>query len=152
ETLLGTRALFDPTPQVIKAGRPHLYNTHMTSGLGQAACGSCHVDSRFDRLAGDLGSPPDSMKVISNGFNFGPTPPSVTNNFHPMKGPMVTQTLQDIITHEPFHWRGDRDGLEQFDATFTNLQAAASGLTTNEMQEFKNFLATIRFAPNPFRN
>src|ERR1051326_2021557 len=91
------------------------------------------------------------MKAIGTTFNFGPFPPSMTNNFHPMKGPMVTQTLQDIITHEPFHWRGDRDGIEQFDGTFTNLQGAGTSLSTSEMQELKDFLATIRFAPNPFR-
>jgi len=89
--------------------------------------------------------------VIGNSVNFGNFPPAKTNHFYPMKGPMVTQTFQDIIGHEPFHWRGDRAGLEQFDATFTNLQAAASGLTTNEMNEFRDFLATVRFAPNPYR-
>ncbi len=153
KTVLNTRPLFDPTPQAIKAGRPHLYNTHQTSGLGQVACGSCHVDTRFDRLAWDLGDQLEEVKVIGTNINFGAIPPAPgpTNNFHPMKGPMTTQTLQDIITHEPFHWRGDRDGLEQFDGTFTNLQGAVSGLTTNEMQEFKNFLASVRFAPNPFR-
>ena len=31
-----------------------------------------------------------------------------------MKGPMTTQTMIDIIGHEPHHWRGDRDGLEEF--------------------------------------
>ncbi|MEY2429652.1 MAG: hypothetical protein QOJ40_2537 [Verrucomicrobiota bacterium] len=151
ESVVDTLPLFDPTPQVIKAGRPHLYNTHDTSGLGQAACGSCHVDSRFDRLAWDLGDQTDVMKVITSSVNFGNFPPAATNNFHPMKGPMVTQTLQDIIGHEPFHWRGDRDNIEQFDGTFTNLQGAATGLATNEMQDFKSFLATVRFAPNPFR-
>jgi len=151
QAVVDTLAFFDPTPTVIKLGRPHLYNTHQTSGLGQAACGSCHVDSRFDRLAWDLGSPPDIVKVINTTFNF-VTAPDTTNSFHPMKGPMVTLTLQDIITHEPFHWRGDRDGIEEFDGTFTNLQGAVSGLTSSEMQDFKSFLATIRFAPSPFRN
>jgi len=150
ETVLQTIPLFDPTPRVIKEGRPQLYDTHKTSGLGQAACASCHVDVRFDRLAWDLGEPQGSMKFITNG-NFGRFPPSVTNHFHPMKGPMTTQTLQDIIGHEPFHWRGDRDGLEQFNSTFTNLQGAATGLTPTEMQQFKDFLATVRFPPNPFR-
>ena len=64
---------------------------------------------------------------------------------------MVTQTLQNIIGHEPFHWRGDRDGLEQFSSTFTNLQGAPATLTTDEMQQLKDFLVTIGFAPNPFR-
>ena len=150
EVVLDTQPLWDPTPLVIKAGRTHLYNTHDTSGLGQASCASCHVDARLDRLAWDLGDPTDAIKVITNA-NFGNFAPAVTNNFHPMKGPMVTLTLQDIISHEPFHWRGDRDGLEQFEGTFTNLQGAVSSLSSNEMQDLKGFLASVRFPPNPFR-
>ena len=152
EVVVTNVPLYDPTPSVVKTGRKHLYDTHKTSGLGQAACASCHVDGRFDRLAWDLGNPTGSIKSLTaTNNNFGRFPPAVTNHFHPMKGPMVTQTLQDIIGHEPFHWRGDRDGLEEFNATFTNLQAAASALTTNEMQELEDFLASISFPPNPFR-
>ena len=150
ETVEQTIPLFDPTPNLIKLGRPHLYDTHKSSGLGQAACGSCHVDVRFDRLAWDLGDQTGTMKNLTNA-NFGLGIPVATNSFHPMKGPMTTQTLQDIIGHEPFHWRGDRDGLEEFNSTFTNLQGAVSVLTTNEMQQFENFLTTVRFAPNQFR-
>lgn len=152
EQVVDVESLFDPTPDVVKRGRVHLYNTHDSSGLGQAACGSCHVDARFDRLAWDLGDPTADRKVITpQNVNFARFPPAVTNDFHPMKGPMVTQTLVDIIGHEPFHWRGDRDGIEQFNATFTNLQARATELATNEMEDLKGFLATVRFAPNPYR-
>ena len=97
QAVVGTLTLFDPTPQAIKAGRPFLYNTRLTSGLGQLACGSCHVDARFDRLAWDLGDQTGDMGIIDRTFNFGNFSPSPTNNFHPMKGPMVTQTLQNII-------------------------------------------------------
>jgi hypothetical protein len=69
-----------------------------------------------------------------------------------MKGPMTTQTLQDIIGKEPLHWRGDRDGLEEFNGAFTGLQGDDVQLTPIEMQEFEDFLATIHFPPNPFRN
>lgn len=150
-TVTNTLQLFDPTPTVIKAGRPLLYDTHRTSGLGQAACASCHVDARTDRLAWDLGDPTDTMKIITNA-NFANIVPTVTNSYHPMKGPMTTLTLQDIIGHEPFHWRGDRDGIEQFEQTFTNLQGMSPGPTTNDLLALKNFLATVRFPPNPFRN
>ncbi len=149
QTVINTLALFDPTLPQIKAGRPHIYNTHQTSGLGQLACGSCHVDTRFDRLAWDLGDPTDVVSTTLR--NTVGVLPLVSTSFHPMKGPMTTQTLQDIIGHEPFHWRGDRDGIEKFDGTFTNLQAATVGITTNEMQDLKGFLATVRFAPNPYR-
>lgn len=153
-SVIDTLKMFDPTPAIINAGRAHFYNTHKTSGLGQASCASCHVDGRFDRLAWDLGDPGGTMQpVTTTNRNFArfPPPPGELRDFHPMKGPMVTQTLQDIIGHEPFHWRGDRDGLEAFNGTFTNLQAAAASLTTNQMSEFKSFLASIHFPPNPYR-
>jgi hypothetical protein len=55
---------FDPSPAAIKVGRKELYDTHKTSGLGQIACGSCHVDARLDRLAWDLGNPAGTMKSV----------------------------------------------------------------------------------------
>ncbi len=65
---------------------------------------------------------------------------------------MVTQTLQDIIGKEPHHWRGDRDGIEEFNQTFVNLQGADAMLDAGQMQALEGFLATIAFPPNPFRN
>jgi YVTN family beta-propeller protein len=151
-------ALFDPTPIEIKAGRPQLYDTHATSGLGQAACASCHVDARMDRLAWDLGNPPGDVapNVHQNrgagiiGLRPGTTSPEF-EPFHPMKGPMTTQTLQDIISHEPLHWRGDRDGLENFNPAFENLMGDDEQLDPEQMQDFEDFLATIHFPPNPYR-
>jgi len=158
-TTLAERArvsFFDPTPAAIRTGRPHFYDTHKSSGLGQAACASCHVDGKMDRLAWDLGDPSgalDSTAGSNNGNNILGT---LDANFHPMKGPMTTQTFQDIIGKEPHHWRGDRDGLEDFNPAFVGLQGADFSLTTSpsggEMQEFENFVATIFFPPNPFRN
>jgi mono/diheme cytochrome c family protein len=151
QVVIATLPLFDPTPAFIKLGRPFLYNTHLTSGLGQASCASCHVDGRTDGLAWDLGDPTSTIQLIDSTYNFADPLPAETNNYHPMKGPMTTVTLQDIIGHEPFHWRGDRGGIEQFNIAFTNLQAMPGGLDTNQMAEFKSFLGTIGFAPNSFR-
>ncbi|MEO0425592.1 MAG: hypothetical protein AAF184_24875, partial [Pseudomonadota bacterium] len=147
-------AFFDPTPAAIRAGRQHIYNTRQTSGLGQAACASCHTDARMDRLAWDLGDPTGVMKSTAdankgawnNGLRFG-----FDDEWHPMKGPMVTQTLQDVIGKEPHHWRGDRAGIEVFNATFVNLQGDDEALEPEEMQDLEDFLATIHFPPNPYR-
>jgi len=139
--------VFDPTPTAIAAGRRHLYDTRRTSGLGQASCASCHIDARMDRLGWDLSNPSgDSLSAVVNHQGI-----LVTNDYHPMKGVMVTQTLQDIIGHEPFHWRGDRLDIESFNATFTNLQAAPAGLRLAEMRELRDFLASIHFPPNRLR-
>ncbi|MGH7244837.1 MAG: beta-propeller fold lactonase family protein [Phycisphaerales bacterium] len=145
---------FDPTTSDIKAGRKHLYNTHINSGLGQIACASCHIDGKMDRLAWDLGDPTGASAPL-NDLNMGFGLPGLNTGFvpfHPMKGPMTTQTLQDIIGHEPHHWRGDRSGIEAFAAAFLGLQGADGPLPAGPMQEFENFLATITIPPNPFRN
>lgn len=158
--LLPRVSLHDPTPIAVKVGRKHLYDTHRNSGLGHIACASCHVDARMDRLAWDLGDPSGEVRTFTN-FGPGTTCPSGDcqnclgggcQDWHPMKGPMTTQTLQDIIGKEPHHWRGDRDGLEEFAGAFAGLQGDDAPLPDDEMQEFENFLATIHFPPNPFRN
>lgn len=148
-TVLTNVPVFDPTPSEITHGRKHLYDTRKTSGLGQVSCASCHPDGRMDRLAWDLGNPAGSL--ITNGAVF-----------HPMKGPMVTQTLQDILLfadgeappgglHTPLHWRGDRNGIEDFNQTFTNLLGSDVALTPTEMRDFKALMTNIYFPPNPLR-
>ena len=112
--------LFDPTTLAIKIGRKHLYNTHLNSGLGQIACASCHVDGRIDRLAWDLGDPSGSIKPFSGNCGGGGC-----QNWHPMKGPMTTQTLQDIIGKEPHHWRGDREGRRDWRLTTARMARTA---------------------------
>jgi len=141
---------FDPTPPVIRDGRATLYDTHRHSGLGHVACASCHVDARMDRLGWDLGDPSGAMKAFDQNCLTGILIQSC-EDFHPMKGPMTTQTLQDIVGHEPFHWRGDRDGLEEFAGAFVSLQGGDGPPSAAEMAAFKAFLATIAIPPNPFR-
>ncbi|MFP2927779.1 YncE family protein [Pyxidicoccus sp. 3LG] len=153
-TEVGRVPFFDPSPGAIKVGRQHLYNTHKSSGLGHIACGSCHIDGRMDRLAWDLGNPAGDMKAVT-GQNLGMNAPGLNTGFQPwhaMKGPMTTQTLQDIIGLEPLHWRGDKAGLEEFNPAFVGLQGDDAQLTVVEMQQFEDFLATLTFPPNPFRN
>ena len=132
---------FDPTPQVIKAGRKHLYNTHLGSGNGHISCGSCHVDGRWDRLGWDLGDPSGAMLAVDG------------KNFHPMKGVKVTQFLIDIIGRGRgnLHWRGDKHSFADFAGAFQNLQGLSAPKPANEMQEFSDFLAATWYVPNPYR-
>jgi YVTN family beta-propeller protein len=145
----------DATPSAIRVGRKYLYDARRTSGLGVTACAACHVDARMDHLAWDLGNPAGSMKSPSaSGQNLGANVPGLNTGFqdwHPMKGPMTTQTLVDIIGKEPHHWRGDRNGIEEFNGAFQSLLGDDVQLSAAEMQEFESFLATITFPPNPFR-
>ena len=40
---------FDPTPDVVRAGRPFLYDASLTSGHGDASCASCHAFAELRR-------------------------------------------------------------------------------------------------------
>lgn len=151
-TVVARTPLFDPTPESIRLGRPLLYDTVSHSGLGQASCGSCHVDARTDGLAWDLGDPQGSYRSSENRNVRRESPHVPAEDFHPMKGPRTTQTLQDIIGHEPFHWSGDRDGLESFSGAFKTLMGDDEPLAEAPMAEMKDFLASIVFPPNPYRN
>ncbi|MBI5864224.1 MAG: c-type cytochrome [Planctomycetes bacterium] len=146
--------IFDPTPAAIRAGRPFLYDAHRTSGLGVTACAACHIDSRMDQLAWDLGNPAGQMKAFDQTCNRPVLdfPVGPCEDFHPMKGPMTTQTLQNIIGTEPFHWRGDRAGIEEFNPAFVGLLGGDRQLTDDELAAFKGLLANIVFPPNPNRN
>ncbi len=145
---------YDPSPVAIRDGRKHLYDTHANSGLGHVSCASCHVDARTDRLGWDLGDPAGLVES-SAAQNLGMNLPGLNTgfeDFHPMKGPMTTQTFQDIIGNEPFHWRGDRDNLGGFLPAFMGLQGDDATPGAAGVDEFADFLGTVHFPPNPYRN
>ncbi len=130
----------DPTPEVIKLGRPMLYDTHRFSGTGHTSCASCHVDGKTDRLAWDLGDPAAEMNTVAG----------ITH--HPMKGPMLTQTFVDTMQSAFLHWRGDKPTLGHFASTYKNLQGDDEPGSDEEMAAMKDFLSTLRTPPNPYRN
>ncbi len=148
---LGRVAFFDPTPAVVKTGRPLLYDAHRTSQLGNGACAGCHVDATRDTEAWDLGDPAGAMKPLDQPCDAGLAPPGTCNDWHPMKGPMMTQTLIGSVGTEPLHWRGDREDMQAFSVGFTGLLGADAPPSPAELDELTAFLATIRFPPNPNR-
>ena len=62
----------------------------------------------------------------------------VFEDWHPMKGPMTTQTMIDIIGTEPHHWRGDRDGIEEFSGAFASLLGDDRKLSSSKMRKLEN--------------
>jgi DNA-binding beta-propeller fold protein YncE/regulation of enolase protein 1 (concanavalin A-like superfamily) len=149
-TVLATVPFFDPTPAVIKTGRPFLYNTQLTSGLGQLSCASCHVDARTDGLVWDLGNPSGTMTSMT-GIDDS-TGQVITVQQPPMKGPFLTTTLQDAMNHPVMHWSGDRPELSRFADAFVTLMGADAALNTTQIGQLEDFLDTIHLPPNPNRN
>jgi len=145
------RATFhDATPPLARAGRKFLFDTNLTSGLGHVSCATCHIDGRSDRLAWDLGDPTGTVQAFDEVCQV--AVPGACIPWHPMKGPMTTQTLQGIIGNEPFHWRGEKNDLTEFNAAFTHLQGRGAEISASEMASLQNYLASLVFPPNPNRN
>ena len=155
---------YDPTPELVRSGRPFLYDARASSGHGDAACASCHTFGDADQLAWDLGDPYGPLTPDPNPFLLLPSQsPSPALPFHPLKGPMTTQSLRGLVDAGPMHWRGDRtaasdpggdamdaDGsFKKFNAAFVDLLGRANPLTAEEMQAFTDFVLTIRYPPNP---
>jgi len=162
-TEIAQHPLHNPEPPEVVLGRPFLYDARLTSSNGEASCSSCHVFADFDSLAWDLGNPDDVVMQT-------PNPVGVIGNFqpfHPLKGPMTTQTLRGMATHGPMHWRGDRSGgfvqpslaldeqlaFEAFNVAFDGLLGRDEGpLADAEMTAFAKFILEVQLPPNPVRN
>jgi DNA-binding beta-propeller fold protein YncE len=172
-SVISTHPLHNPEPQHIVEGRPFMYDGNATSGNGEASCSSCHIFGGMDQLAWNLGNPDDHVTTNTQpqAVNI---PRGDPNNFHPMKGPMTTQTLKGMGTHGALHWRGDRvDGFFGTDPcnlpanqgapcdedfSFRNFIVAFEGLvgmqgtiTEPEMQKFSDFALDMMLPPNPIR-
>jgi len=157
----------NPEPAAIVNGRVFLQDANLTSSNGEAACGSCHVDGDLDSLAWDLGNPLDRVLNNPQTFTIGPfnNPPTIYSNFHPLKGPMTTQTLRGMANHGSMHWRGDRTGgndpggsaldedaaFKKFNVAFPGLLGRSAELSEAEMQAFTDFALALTPPPNPIR-
>jgi YVTN family beta-propeller protein len=144
-TEVSRTTFFDPTTPAVREGRPLLYDTHATSGLGQASCASCHVDARADGLAWDLGDPAGALKAVNQ-----PCLPNQTcTTWHPMKGPMVTQSLQGIVGSGAMHWRGDREDVAAFAPAYVGLQGLETEPLAADMARLEAFISSVAYPPNP---
>lgn len=151
----------DPTPTAIKQGRPFLYDAALTSRHGDLSCATCHVFGDVDGLAWDLGDPGGRAMDIPIGLrNTGLSSPQQL--LHPLKGPMVTQSLRGLAGSGPYHWRGDRFGdaaapgddvasFKDFNPAFVDLLGRGEEIPDAAMAAFARYIFTIRFPPNPFQ-
>ncbi|RKI74011.1 hypothetical protein D7X55_03640 [Corallococcus sp. AB049A] len=179
---LASAALYNPEPDSVVQGRPFLYDANFSSANGEASCASCHVFGDKDELAWDLGNPDDAVttnaidKRLASSLEIGAFrlltghPSSDVNgtgnqnSFHPMKGPMTTQTLRGMSTSGAMHWRGDRStgffgsgaydealSFKNFVVAFPGLLGRADQPTEAEMNKFTNFQLQVQLPPNPIR-
>ncbi len=166
KTILGTVNLFSPESVAVKTGRQFLYDATESSANGTSSCASCHIFGDMDHLSWDLGNPNEATKLNTNAYV--PLNPRTTIRFHPLKGPMGTQTLRGMRGNGPMHWRGDRTGtnratvrgavesleeasFKEFNPAFVELVGREATLNESQMQSFTDFALSLAMPPNPVR-
>lgn len=137
-------ATVDPMPIAQREGRKFLYDSKL-SGNGTMSCAACHIDGDTDGIAWDLGDPGATLEGAPPQpfpFSLGLIP------FHPMKGPMMTQTLRGLDGVGALHWRGDRADFHAFNPAFDKLLGGAQ-VAGPDMDSYAAFAIEIAFPPNP---
>lgn len=161
-------AMYNPEPPSVTEGRRFLYDAALTSSTGDQACAGCHPFADTDSLAWDLGNP-DDVVIPNLNPTMGPMPLPMI--FHPLKGPMTTQSLRGMANNGPMHWRGDRSGAANapniepdsgafdehaafmaFRPAFQHQVGRHEPITEEQMEAFTNFILQIKYPPNPIRN
>ncbi len=153
---------YDPTPRVVKQGRPFLYDAFLTSGNGTLSCAMCHVFGNLDGLAWDLGTPDGKIIRYPRKIKHPMAALQPLQHLHPLKGPMMTQSLRGLAGTAPFHWRGDKFGdpkwpgrdmpsFAEFNKTFVNLLGRTEMIPNEDMEAFARFVFTIQYPPNPIQ-
>ncbi len=157
--------LHNPEPVAVFGGRPMLYDAFFTSSNGEASCASCHVFGDLDSLAWDLGNPDERVLTDPNPRRVADPLGMSFPNFHPLKGPMTTQSLRGMADHGPMHWRGDRTGgndiggssldenaaFLKFIGAFDGLLGRDGAIPDADMQRFADFILQVTYPPNPIR-
>ena len=155
------RALaYDAEPAAVSTGRVHLYDARVATGAGTGnfSCASCHTFGHMDGLAWDLGNPEGGLgnfyaDLMTGELSFDndKLAQKQSSMTHPMKGPMVTQSLRGLgdAKGPPLHWRGDRRFVQMFRGAFVGL-LGGSGISSLAMQEYAGFLRSLVFPPNPY--
>lgn len=140
---------YDPMPASIREGRGYLFDARL-SGNGTVSCGTCHLDADRDGLAWDLGDPGGEIQtVLGANLSVHDTTPR-PRVLHPMKGPMVTQTLRGMQNGAPFHWRGDKPMLQSFNPTFDKLMGNTQ-IDAADMDKLAAYLKSVVHHANPNR-
>jgi YVTN family beta-propeller protein len=166
--------MHNPEPPSIVTGRRFLYDARFSSSRGDSSCASCHVFGDLDSVGWDLGNP-DGEEIDNPGPFLSLLLNLVTGEpmepvFHPMKGPMATQSLRGMASHGPMHWRGDRTGgndapseqpdsgafderaaFDQFNEAFPALLGRHAPIPQEDMDAFTEFVLQLTYPPNPNR-
>ncbi len=127
----------DSMPRPITDGRKVFYDASH-SQFNNVSCNTCHIDGFSDMVAWDLS---DIRKDAAGNHTIAVD----------KKGPLVTQTLRSILPQAPYHWRGERADLIDFNGAFEGLLGGTKLDVTpgGEFDDFRTFVFTLQERANP---
>jgi DNA-binding beta-propeller fold protein YncE len=133
---------FEASTGLDRLGRHLFTNANFSKSL-TSSCASCHIDAHTDGLAWDLGAFLDPEGTPDSQLAY-PIDP---------KGPLVTQSTRRMADQMPYHWRGEKHSLDDFQAAFIGLlenqvagQPADIGADFHYLHEY---LDRLNYPPNP---
>ncbi len=142
--LLGSQLLgYDITPKKVQNGRFHFINAKNSflgaTGypFGTGSCNTCHIEGHLDGMAWDLSE-------FTGALSTAPFPREIN-------GIKVTMSLRGIEETPPFHWRGNRADLADFDGAFEGLLGGQklSAVSAAALEELDAFVFSLAYPPNP---
>ncbi|MFL6289599.1 MAG: hypothetical protein ACJ759_01765 [Thermoanaerobaculia bacterium] len=125
---------FDPTPAAVKAGRLHFIDAR-NSASGLVSCDTCHADGQRDGVAWDL-------------RDFTGDLPQAAESREVDNVIKATLDLRGIEATPPYHWRGDRDDLADFNPAF-ELLLGGRRLPPAQVRELEAYIFALALPPNP---
>jgi len=134
---------FDASSDEILLGR-HLFSDARNSASKTSSCASCHVDGNTDGIVWDL-----SRYLEPEG-----TPLAQTLLGLDTKGPLVTQGTRRQEESGPYHWRGEKRSLNEFNDSFVSLldRTNAVGVKADvggDFQYLRHYVNRIAIPANP---
>lgn len=125
----------------------HLFTNARNSKSLTSSCASCHVDGHTDGVLWDLSNYLDPEGTPAAQVAFGLD----------VKGPLVTQSVRRMEESGPYHWRGEKRSINDFNGSFITLleRQDAQGNSANvgpEYQYLRHFINRLAWPANPAEN
>jgi DNA-binding beta-propeller fold protein YncE len=133
---------FEGVTEEERLGRHLFANANFSKSL-TSSCASCHIDGHLDGLAWDLGNFLDPEGTPDDQLAY------------PLddKAALVTQSTRRMQDQAPYHWRGEKHGINDFQNAFvTLLENQVNGqpaLIGPDFQYLRHYLNRLVYPPNP---
>jgi DNA-binding beta-propeller fold protein YncE len=123
----------------------HLFTDARLSESQTTSCASCHVDGHTDGLLWDL-----SDYLTPEGAPAGGATLALDQ-----KGPLVTQSTRRMEESAPYHWRGEKSHLNEFNDSFSSLlDHKVAGQPANiagDFQYLRHYINRLAIPANPLQ-